>query len=134
MLRRNSRSSLLSAIWNSRLDATLVDPYTSASFLPANAGGWTHGNASGSDAWGQHGEPEGSEEVQEETGGRQKSLAGQRPQDADRGSDVRYRRSSRRDRSRLVGVHAEHGVPPARPGEVPAQEDRRRAGAHRERH
>src|SRR3954468_8141509 len=61
MLRRNSRSSLLSAM-NVRLDGTLLYTYYSALFLPAGRSEPNHANQSGSnDSRGQHLEPEGLE-------------------------------------------------------------------------
>src|SRR5438552_4311201 len=105
MLRRNSRSSLLSAM-KSRLDATLVDPYTFASFLPDPAApeGCTYGNTGSSDERGQQGEPERSQKVQEAPGGVQEEPSHERAQDAHRRGGLRHRRPPGRDRSGFVRV------------------------------
>src|SRR5205823_2897235 len=100
-----------------------------------NTGGDANGQqlAGATTSIGSAGEPEGPQAVQEDPRGVQAQPAPAGPQDAERGSGLRYRRPTRRDRPRLVRVCAEHGLPPARSGEVPAQEDRRRARPDRER-
>src|SRR5262249_51418079 len=79
-------------------------------------------------------ESERSQALPEDARGQQDRPPRECKEDADGGVELRHRRPSRRDRSRLQRVRPVDGVPPPRPGEIPAEEDREGAAPDRRRH